>query len=260
MKLEAPRKTGKWLCDDIPHTGWICTEVKDGGSVCEMCEVTHIEYRHIMAHPRYPFGLECGCVCAGYMVEDLATEQLRELLYRWRKLQLLNRTPIEKLRRKGWCSTRWRGGRWRGDNVHAGHITGWHFGGRVQDSAIDNFTVEISNTDGWRFHLYHRRAKFMESEPFATDLLAAMAGIEHAEMLMADQQWVASQCETIAEERATRKAEQLAHGIQWTARQARELKREDIAAAVEAGQLSIGDAWHTLRYIAVEARKEAQRG
>jgi hypothetical protein len=76
---EAPRKTGKWLRDDIPHTGWRCIVIDERGGICEMCEVTQIVYAHRMVHDRYPLWLDCGCVCAGFMAEEPATEQLREL-------------------------------------------------------------------------------------------------------------------------------------------------------------------------------------
>jgi len=105
-ELGAPRQTGKWLRADIPHTGWRSIEINDSGSMCEMCEVTPITYAHIMQHEHYPLPLECGCVCAGYMTDDPAAEQLREVIYKWRRLQLLHRTPIEKLRRQGWSTTR----------------------------------------------------------------------------------------------------------------------------------------------------------
>src|SRR4029450_130425 len=107
-----PRKTGKWLRDDVPHTGWSCTEIKDGGDICEMCEVTRIAYRHIMVHDKYPLPLECGCV-AGFMTEDPKSESLREFLYKWRKLQ--QGTPIKKLRRKAW----------RRDGHRLDHVFGW---------------------------------------------------------------------------------------------------------------------------------------
>jgi hypothetical protein len=183
MPIEAPRKTGKWLRDDVPHTGWRCIEVNDHGAVCEMCEVTEVRYVHVMQHERYPLRLDCGCVCAGFMAEDPATEELREYLYKWRKLQHDNRTPIEKLRRK----------HWRHVGVPKGCVFGWEFKvGRYYDpSDWMNFHVSISNTDGWRYHLYQpARTKHLTSDPFATDVLAAMAGIERAEMLMANRDGV----------------------------------------------------------------------
>jgi hypothetical protein len=163
-QIEAPRKTGKWLRDDVPHTGWTCVDVKENPIFCEMCEATPIVYAHVMKHERYPIELYCGCVCAGYMVEDPATEQLRELLYRWRRLELLNRTPIEKLRRRGWHRAVRR----------KGHVFGWSFGGKVGDSPVDNFYVEISNADGRHFHVYHPwHTEITRSKPLASDIDAA---------------------------------------------------------------------------------------
>src|SRR5262249_34285004 len=159
---------GKWLRDDVPHTGWSCIGIKDrGGNICEMCEVTKITYAHMMVHADYPLPLECGCVCAGFMTEDPATEELRELLYKWRKAQ--SGTPIKKLRRKGWRRER---------GIRQGHVFGWSSG------RPNYFDVEISNSDGWRFHVYHPwHIEIMSSEPFDSDVLAATAGIEWAELL-----------------------------------------------------------------------------
>lgn len=233
---EIPRKTGKWLRGDIPHTGWTCVEAEESSTFCEMCEVTPIVYAHVMKRAHYPFPLYCGCVCAGFMAEDPTTEQLRELLYKWRKLQW--GTPIEKLRRKGWHRS----------SHKQGHLFGWDFGRTVHHSPIDSFEVDISNTDGWRFYVYHPwHTEIMRSEPFATDGLAATAGIAWAEMLMANAQWVASECEAIAERLAALHAETVARDIRYTAMQARELGCEDLATAVEAKQLSIANAWHELR-------------
>jgi len=45
---------------------------------CDMCGHAVIRYVHTMHHPAYPQGLECGCVCAGYMAEDMAAAERRE--------------------------------------------------------------------------------------------------------------------------------------------------------------------------------------
>jgi hypothetical protein len=232
---EIPRKTGKWLRDDVPHTGWTCISVDDGGGLCEMCEVTRVVYTHRMVHERYPSFLDCGCVCAGFMAEDPATERLREVLYKWQRKQLADRTPIEKLRRKGW-----RGSSWRKHD----HVCGWTNGGRFWDPW--NFCVEISNTAaGWNYHLYepHRTEILTSKEAFATDLLAAMAGIAHAEMLMSDPQWVAAHCEAQIEERASRKAEQENFDIKSAIRWARENGRDDLAADVKFRRLKPADVY-----------------
>jgi len=234
---EAPRKTGKWLRGDVPQTGWSCVEVREVKTYCEMCEVTPILYAHVMKHGRYPTELLCGCVCAGFMAEDPATEQVREFLYKWRKSP--QHTSIEKIRRKGW----------RRAGHGAGHVFGWSFSCRkiCRYSPVDDFHVEISNTEGWRFHVYHRHTEIKTSEPFATDISAATAGIEWAEILMANEQWAAAESETLAEEFAARRAEELASRIRHTAKRARELGREDVAVAVEARELTSLDAWEVLR-------------
>lgn len=220
-KLEIPRKTGKWLRDDVPHTGWHCVEVNNNGGVCEMCEVTNVSYVHVMRHERWPLSLECGCVCAGFMAEDPATERLRELLYKWRAALLAARTPAEKLRRKHWRRTA----------VPPGYVLGWVFRvGRYFDHSSWTFHVLLNDADGWRYELYQPmhgiwRNKLLTSEPFVTDISAATAGIEHAEMLMANPQWVASTCEAEAEARASRRAAELASAIQYLLRIAGEFGR-----------------------------------
>lgn len=238
MGNEIPRKTGKWLRDDVPHTGWKCISVDDGGGLCEMCEVTRVVYTHRMVHERYPSFLDCGCVCAGFMAEDPATERLREVLYKWQRKQLADRTPIEKLRRKSW----------RGSGHRQGHVRGWtNGGGRFLDPWNWNFRVEISNTAraGWNYHLYepHHTEILTSKEALATDLLAAIAGIAHAEMLMNDPQWVAAHCEAQTEERASRKAEQEKFDIKSAMRWARESGRDDLAADVETGRLKPADVY-----------------
>jgi hypothetical protein len=64
---------GKWGLAGVPHRGWACTEMYDAGDdliTCEMCETQEVRYVHIMTHPDYQGGLECGCVCAGNMERD----------------------------------------------------------------------------------------------------------------------------------------------------------------------------------------------
>lgn len=68
------RGLGKWGQATVPKTGWVCTFVHDLGepsAICEMCEVMVIRYVHHMKHPEYPVTLLCGCICAGYMEEDV---------------------------------------------------------------------------------------------------------------------------------------------------------------------------------------------
>ena len=71
----------KWGQPDVPQTGWSCVGIEDLGKLgqtCEMCERQEIRYVHSMWHPEYPDTLECGCVRAGHMEQDLAAAKRRE--------------------------------------------------------------------------------------------------------------------------------------------------------------------------------------
>lgn len=72
---------GKWSVPGVPHKGWSCLGVEDLGDdrmICEMCETVEIRYVHTMAHLEYPERLDCGCICAGHMEQDLAAARSRE--------------------------------------------------------------------------------------------------------------------------------------------------------------------------------------
>jgi hypothetical protein len=43
-----------------------------------MCGYAQIRYVHLMRHCDYPVLLSCGCVCAGYMAEDMRAAEKRE--------------------------------------------------------------------------------------------------------------------------------------------------------------------------------------
>lgn len=73
--------TGKWSQPGVPQKGWTCTYEEDLGepaATCEMCETTEIRFVHHMEHPDYPDVLECGCICAGHMEQDLVRARSRE--------------------------------------------------------------------------------------------------------------------------------------------------------------------------------------
>lgn len=80
------RQTGLWCNVDVPRTGWTCVRVRrwlpktrdEPLPVCEMCEVTRIQWVHTMRHPEHPITLECGCVCAGIMAQDMEGAQRNE--------------------------------------------------------------------------------------------------------------------------------------------------------------------------------------
>jgi len=108
-QLKAPRKTGHWLRDDVPHSGWRCEGIADPEDIftrtvttCEMCEVTGIVHQHIMTHETLP-GAEFmgGYVCAAFMTGNAEQERLREVLYKWRQDHRRSRTPVENLPRVG---------------------------------------------------------------------------------------------------------------------------------------------------------------
>lgn len=72
---------GKWARADVPHTGWQCVRIEDRGrpiDICGMCESQPIRYVHFMQHPMYPGELAVGCICAGYMEEDLEAARTRD--------------------------------------------------------------------------------------------------------------------------------------------------------------------------------------
>ena len=70
---------GKWA--QRRDHGWTCTGIEDRGAaevVCQMCETVMVRYVHTMRHADYPDILECGCVCAGHMEEDVDRARRRE--------------------------------------------------------------------------------------------------------------------------------------------------------------------------------------
>lgn len=87
-----------------PH-GWVCTGVVDlmedeeDEDSLGQCQVwaTRIRYQHEMEHPEVPTGrLGVGCICAGWMEENVPAAQAREREAR-------NRSD----RRRKWLSRRW---------------------------------------------------------------------------------------------------------------------------------------------------------
>jgi hypothetical protein len=86
--------TGKWCVPGVPHKGWECVDIDDLEKpcfVCEMCEVQVIRYVHHMAHTDYPDVLRTGCICAGYMEQDLVGARRREASFKSRRANWLRR-------------------------------------------------------------------------------------------------------------------------------------------------------------------------
>ena len=84
--------TGKWREPGVPHKGWQCVDIEDLEEpchLCEMCEVQIVRYVHTMFHPDYGT-LEVGCICAGYMEQDLAGARQQETSFKQRLSRRMN--------------------------------------------------------------------------------------------------------------------------------------------------------------------------
>lgn len=93
-------KRGKWSEASIPHKGWVCVDVEDSmdlSSTCEMCESQRIRFIHYMEHEDYPHTLAVGCICAGYMEEDLIAARKRDDFMKSRMAK-----------KKRWLSRKWK--------------------------------------------------------------------------------------------------------------------------------------------------------
>jgi hypothetical protein len=93
--------TGKWLDPNIPKRGWFCTGIDDLGKdrmTCEMCEVQRIRWVHYMEHPNHS-QLMVGCICAGYMEENLDAARRREAGFKSRVAKEQRRMVREEQQR-----------------------------------------------------------------------------------------------------------------------------------------------------------------
>jgi hypothetical protein len=78
--------TGKWRQPGASHKAWRCLDIEDLEEpchVCEMCEVQIVRYVHTIFHPNYG-ALKVGCICAGYMEQDLVGARQREASFKQR--------------------------------------------------------------------------------------------------------------------------------------------------------------------------------
>ena len=86
-KKKAP--PGKWADPNIPKTDWVLRKFTDlnfqpsalrtdVAGICEMCEIRHIRYEHLMAHDQWPVPIRAGKICAGRMSGDLDGAARRE--------------------------------------------------------------------------------------------------------------------------------------------------------------------------------------
>jgi hypothetical protein len=93
--------TGKWLDLDVPKRGWSCAGIDDLGKdrmTCEMCEVQRIRWVHYMEHPNHS-QLMVGCICAGYMEENLDAARRREAGFKSRVAKEQRRMVREEQQR-----------------------------------------------------------------------------------------------------------------------------------------------------------------
>lgn len=74
-----------WNDTDFPKTGWICTGITDLGApegICQMCGYQIIRYVHHMYHPETGNQINCGCVCAGKLENDIEKARKREAAFK----------------------------------------------------------------------------------------------------------------------------------------------------------------------------------
>ncbi|WOH80921.1 hypothetical protein RX327_35140 [Bradyrhizobium sp. BEA-2-5] len=241
--LKAPRKTGMWLRDAIPHSGWKCIEIKEARGTCEMCEVTEIGYGHVMTHELLPgVTLMCGYVCAAYMTGNAEQERLREALFKWRQEHRRQLTPPEKLRRKCWRGTHYKSG---------AHEWGYWPKGQMCSPFI---AVRVEHCEGWRYSVrrpWWGRSCATYSEPFASDVEAALAGIAHAELLVADPQWIADESEAEAAYYALKRIRREAETLHYAIARMDETGNADLATALKQDSISIFAAFNEMRRRAV---------
>jgi hypothetical protein len=254
LELKAPRKTGHWLRNDVPQSGWRCVgieERKGGTVICQMCEVTEVVYVHRMVHDDLLLvELSCGYACAAHMTGNAEQERLREVHYAWLAAVRANRTPIQKIKRK----------RWKGDHS----VLGVHKWTMQVDphKYMDQFIVEVRNKDGWCYSLrrhwwvpaYGAPVLYLHGGPFDSDVEAAVASISHAELLLANSQWMANDYVSEILHKKAAKAEQDAKDTLWGIRNLIEEDCPELAEAVGMDRMSLGKAFQEQR-----ARWEAQR-
>ncbi len=209
-----------------------------------MCEVQKITYNHVMVHEKLPgVVLDCGVVCAAYMTGNAEQERLREALYKWGQDHRREQTPVEKLRRKGWHGTHYTSGE---------HL--WTLRDDGKKYHGPGFVVRVKDRDGWRYSVrrewwdWRDETKHINSEPFASDVEAALAGIERAELLRTDPQWMEADREAEAVHRAAWKAENEEKNLRDAVRLMSEHHGcSDLAAAMEQGSITISHAFHEMR-------------
>jgi hypothetical protein len=200
-----PRNTGKWKRKDVPHTNWACVRMINNDDLdfpssgfCEMCEVTHIAYAHVMHHPQYPHDLCCGVICAGYMTDNPEEALRRDITYKaWRELQ--KKPDTGTLRRRGWNQVVAPNGEHafspsRRTKVHP-----------KLDRLLWDVRIREYEDTGWLGLIYYRCHLVAGAEPASDWRLAALNAMVMVEGLCADEAQLAKFERIQAEENAARK-------------------------------------------------------
>jgi hypothetical protein len=147
--------TGKWAQPGVPHKGWRCIGIDDLGepsTTCEMCEVQEIRYVHTLEHPNYPQRLDCGCVCAGHMTEDLVGAKERE-----------GRLKNAASRRKRWLSRKWKASAKGNPHLKAGDF---------------HVVVYPSRLQHWGFRLMRGQETWASTRWYASEDRAKLAAFD----------------------------------------------------------------------------------
>jgi len=148
--------TGKWREPGAPHKGWQCINIEDLEEpchLCEMCEVQIVRYVHTMFHPDYGT-LDVGCICAGYMEQDLAGARQRETSFKQRLSRRIN-----------WLRRTWR-------VSHSGNeFINTHDGFNV---------VVFQNGETWGARFLHKQSGYVRfsRRPYASADAAKLAAMQ----------------------------------------------------------------------------------
>lgn len=92
-------KSGNWLNEGFPKSGWYCSSMEDAGSdgqICEMCGRAEVRWLHKMVHDERPGFLSVGLECAQDLGGDFERARRRK-----------NAFSLEMKVRKQWPSQVW---------------------------------------------------------------------------------------------------------------------------------------------------------
>lgn len=108
-----------------------------------MCEAMSIRYVHVMTHPEHDGQLECGCVCAGNMEQDLIAARHREAVM---KNSAKRRLAFPRLKSRRLSH---RGNPWV--KYHGWHVViyprGGGYGGRIERDGRQQVAQRVYPTE-----------------------------------------------------------------------------------------------------------------